>query len=247
MTWTKTPDDYPDRLMDLSDAAYRLHHAATTYANRVGLDGLIPRARISLVPVPTRTRRKAVVNELVGAGLWLETEVGYQLSDFFAAQLSAEEVGLTRDYNAIRQALRFAKGPDGAQKRASLENDKRSVLERLNEARERRRAQSHTATSTATHMPPSRPVPSRPAPIQERGRETTSDAPRGAPPSPTEMAPFDLEILNGSRCFKCLKPIAEDEPGQVVSVRFTTGVRDRLFHDDCAQLAPQGSTAAATA
>ena len=33
------PDDYPERLLDLTDAAYRLHHAATTSCNRLLTDG----------------------------------------------------------------------------------------------------------------------------------------------------------------------------------------------------------------
>jgi hypothetical protein len=159
MTWTKTPDDYPDRLLERSDAAYRLHHAATTYANRVGLDGRIPKTRLSLVPVPRKTRRKPVVDELVAAGLWPDDGDAWQLVGFFDDQPSAEEVRLTREYNTLRQRIRFAKkGPNGAKKQASFGPERDAVLAALQAARERRRAQSHTATHGATHMPPSRPV-----------------------------------------------------------------------------------------
>ena len=112
MVWTKTPDDYPDRLMDVTDSAYRLHHAATTYSNRVGSDGRIHKSRLTLIPVPARTRRPAVVRELEAAGFWDRDATGWTLADFFDAQLSAEEVDAQRRYDAIRQRIRFAKNKE---------------------------------------------------------------------------------------------------------------------------------------
>jgi hypothetical protein len=150
MTWTKTPDDYPDRHLELSDAAYRLHHAATTYCNRVGLDGRIPKARLSLVPVPSRTRRPGIIVELVTADLWSDDGDAWRLIDFFDDQMSAEEVGLTREYNRVRQAIRFAKDD---KRRVALKEEERTVLNELQAARERRRGLSRSANSGATHRP----------------------------------------------------------------------------------------------
>jgi hypothetical protein len=166
VTWTKTPDDYPDRLLELSDAAYRLHHAGTTYVNRVGLDGRIPRARLSLVPVPARTRRPSTITELEAAGLWIRDGDGWDLADFFGAQLSAEEVACRRDYDAIRQRIRFAKTPD---LKAELRLEEDAAKRRLNDARERRRAR---ASHRESHRDSQRPVPypPRPDPSQGRGR-----------------------------------------------------------------------------
>lgn len=163
MTWTKSADDYPDRLLEISDAAYRLHHAATVYANRVGLDGRIPKVRLSLIPVPPRTRRPAVVRELVMAGIWEQDDLVYVLTDFFDAQMSAEEVACQRAYDAIRQRLRLAKSNE---QRAVLKAEEDAAKLALFDARERRRARaSHRDSQRDSRRPlPLRPVPSRSVP-----------------------------------------------------------------------------------
>lgn len=165
MTWTKTPDDYPDQLLELSDAAYRLHHAATTYANRLGLDGRIPKARLSLVSVPAKTRRRSVIRELIDGGFWEEVQGTYELTDFFLDQLSAEEVDCRREYDAIRQRIRFALTPET---KALLRQDENDAKVRLNDARERRRARASQRDSQRdSHRPvPIRSVPSRSAPSE---------------------------------------------------------------------------------
>lgn len=163
MTWTKTPDDYPDRLLELSDAAYRLHHVALTYANRLGLDGRIPKARLGLLPVQQRTRRPATARELVDAGRWRDDGDAWTIVDFLTDQPSAEEVASERAYNAIRQRARLQKaGPAAAALRIQVDASRAALFA----ARERRKAQSHTAsctaTSTATRISPD---PSRPVPL----------------------------------------------------------------------------------
>jgi hypothetical protein len=180
VTWTKSSDDYPDRLLDLSDAAYRLHHAATVFCNRLSLDGSLPRSRLSLIPVPTRTRRAAVVRELIDAGHWIETDDGWTLADFFEAQLSAEEVAAQRRYDAVRQAKRFASTPE---KKAELRADEDAAKRLLYAARERRRAISHRESQRDSQ----RPVPSRPAPSldeSEDDRRAVAGNPDGPRPSP---------------------------------------------------------------
>jgi hypothetical protein len=137
MTWTKTSDDFPDRLLDSSDAAYRLHHAATTYCNRVGLDGRLPRKRIGFVPVPRGTSRPAVIRELVTIGLWRDDGDAWTLVDFFEAQPSHEEVEAALKYGAIRQRIRYAKT---AEKKAELRAEEAIAKQALFDARERRKA-----------------------------------------------------------------------------------------------------------
>lgn len=184
MTWTKTPDDYPDRLLGLSDAAYRLHHAATTYANRLTLDGLIPKARLHLIPVPARTRRPAVIRELDAAGLWGEAGDAWELLDFLEHQMSAAEVEARREYDAIRQRIRFAKGPEQKAELRDLEDEAKRGL---NAAREARRARISTVSLPDSHRDshrpvPIRPVPSRPAPY--KGEDGTEDRRLGGPDGP---------------------------------------------------------------
>ncbi len=207
MTWTKTSDTFPDDLMGLSDAAYRLHHAATTYSNRIGSDGRILKVRLSLVSVPARTRRKAVIAELVEGGYWEDAGDAYELTDFFMDQLSAEEVALTREYNRVRQAIRLAKD-DG--KRASFKDEERTVLGDLQAAREHRRTLSRSANGSAIHKYPLRPVPapSRPAPKRGRGRERD-----GGPSALLTGAPA-AETTNGQDvCPECHHPLVSDPDG----------------------------------
>jgi hypothetical protein len=184
MTWTKSSDDYPDRLLDLSDAAYRLHHAATVFCNRLGLDGSLPRTRLALVPVPPRTRRLAVLRELIDAGHWIETDDGWTLTDFFDAQLSAEEVTLQRRWDVVRQQIRFAKK---AQKKAELRADEDAIKAALWEAREQRKGLVSQRNSLVNSL---RPVPTRIRPVpsldEDEDERSGSGNPEGPQPSPGE-------------------------------------------------------------
>lgn len=214
MTWTKSPDDYPDRLLELSDAAYRLHHAATVYANRVGLDGRIPKARLTLVPVPQRTRRPSIIRELRDAGLWREDHTYWELVDFFESQPSAEEVSAQRQYDAIRQRIRYAKGADAKAELRALEDESKRLLF---DARERRRARaSQRETQRESHRPvPLRSVPTRPA--QSEGEVEDEGVggvvPGGTPPPSNE------------KCPECLQPIVRRSDDLVVLTPFNGSPR----------------------
>ena len=162
MTWTKTPDDYPERLLELSDAAYRLHHAATTICNRLLSDGRLSRARLALVAVPPRTKRRATVRELVEAGLWHEDRDGWDLLDFLDWQLSREEIEASRAYDAARQAVRYArsKNETDTERAVSKTNEERARAN-LYAVRERRRA---ALSQRESQRDSQRPVPTRPDP-----------------------------------------------------------------------------------
>lgn len=170
MTWTKTGDDYPERLFELSDAAYRLHHAGTTYANRLLLDGRIPKSRLDLVPVPRNVLHESVLEELSSAGLWLDAGDGWVLTDFLSAQPTREEVEARRGYDAVRQRLRFARSAMNRDQGEAalvldLEELEREARFRLNAAREAHRSLSSLgASQRESHTP--RPVPTRPDPTR---------------------------------------------------------------------------------
>jgi len=180
MTWTKTSDDFPDRMFDRSSDAYRLHHAATTYSNRVGTDGHIAKSRLSQLAVPPRVRRPAVVRELVACGLWEESGDGWDLTDFFEGQWSREEVELNRKYAAIRQRKRFAEDPEA---KAAISQEEKEVLAQLHGAREARRAHQsqrvgrdsgRIASQRDSQSESQRPDPPRPAPPLGEGEGETS-------------------------------------------------------------------------
>jgi hypothetical protein len=193
MTWTKLPDSAADDMLDLSDSAFRLHIAAMVYANRIGLDGRIPKARFSLIPVPPRTRRAAVVRELIEAGQWADDGDTYVLADFLRDQPSAEEVALQRRWDVLRQQIRFAKGPDRAEKQASLRRDADEMRDALQAVRNRRKATYSQVNSLVNHYAPLRPVsdPSRPAPSEDEDGYEKAGAGRawGAPARPDEIDP----------------------------------------------------------
>jgi hypothetical protein len=185
VTWTKTSDDFPEAHLDLSDAAYRLHHAATTFSNRLLLDGRIPRTHLTLVAVPPKTRRPAIVRELVAADLWAEDGDAWTLTDFHLAQPTKEEVLAEREYAAVRQRIRYAKS---AVVKAELRRVEDTARERLNAAREHRRALISQCESQSYSQPDSqRPVPTRPVPTRPYEVEDEDDgAPSGIGPVEAE-------------------------------------------------------------
>lgn len=201
VTWTKIDDDLPDHMIELSDSAFRLHLAATVYSNRVGSDGRIPKRRLSLVPVPPRTRRPAIVKELVTAGFWYDGGDAWELTDFLEDQPSAEEVACRKAYDAIRQRLRFARASGASHEMVQvLKVEETESLRALNDARERRRAGTSHVSHGVSHSAPFRSVsgPSR-SDTRERGRDLPSAPLVGAPA--VEM------------CGECRSPLRTDPDG----------------------------------
>lgn len=165
MTWTKTSDDYPERHLELSDAAYRLHHAATTYVNRLLLDGRLPRFHLGLVPVPTRTKRAATITELLAHGLWIDDGDSWVLTDFLEAQPSRRVVEALRAYDAARQATRFATRRKDPAKVAAAKAAEQAARQKLFDARAEQRASTSQSDSQSDSQRESqRPDPTRPGP-----------------------------------------------------------------------------------
>lgn len=177
MTWTKTGEDFPDRLIGLSDPAYRLHHAALTYCNRLNTDGLVTFDQLTLIAVPNRTKRAAIVEELVVFGLWDLTDDGYLLLDFLTDQPSKAEVEATRAYDAARQQLQRTNIESARVKQQVVVEQARM---RLKEAKDQR---SHVASQRESQRDrqrdiqrrSQRPVPSR----HDPARPDTLRPPRG--------------------------------------------------------------------
>jgi hypothetical protein len=178
MTWTKTSDDHPDRRLDVSDAAYRLEHAALTYSNRLLLDGRIPRDHLRMLPVPDRCLEPPVLAELVDRGIWIDEGDAYVLVAYFTAQPSRDEVEADRAYARVRQRIAYEKTAEG---KAALKPEADAARQALLEARDRRRwlasQREDRRPHNVSHVVPV-PAPARPGPVPTRARAGTTDEDR---------------------------------------------------------------------
>lgn len=78
----------------LSDAAFRLWVTALCYCQKHLTDGAIDRRAVKMLRAKTTP---AVVQELVAAELWHETEIGYQVHDFTVWNRTRSEVEAQRE------------------------------------------------------------------------------------------------------------------------------------------------------
>lgn len=104
MTWVRLDDKFPNhpKVINLSDAAFRLHVSAICYAGEYLTDGHISgRIVRNLSPISNLAR---AVEQLVAARLWEPTEDGYQIHDFLEYNPSAEKKKTRDADNARRQA-----------------------------------------------------------------------------------------------------------------------------------------------
>ncbi len=162
MTWTRLPDDFNDWsvLLAVGRSARLLHVEALVWCNRLLTDGAVPRGalpRLSDSPDPD-----ADVTELVAAGLWAETDTGWQLD--WADQEAAANVEQRRAQYRARDERR-RKHNDGDH---SLCDPKRCWVLRGDTTRETTR--DSRVSDGVSHAPP---VPTRsvPTPREGRGRE----------------------------------------------------------------------------
>lgn len=102
MTWTRISDTFTDQpnVLGLSDAAFRAHIEALVWSNRQLTDGRIPAAGLRRIASAADT--KAVVAELLAAGMWQEDGDAYELD--WADQESRENVEARRTEWARRAA-----------------------------------------------------------------------------------------------------------------------------------------------
>jgi hypothetical protein len=104
MTWTRLDDGFCDRseLLELDRSTRLLYVEALVWCNRTGSNGVISRGLLSRFTDHDDPQTAAA--ELVTAGLWDETAVGWTVVDFLRDQLSREQVEQLREKGRQRQA-----------------------------------------------------------------------------------------------------------------------------------------------
>lgn len=109
MTFALFDDNFAEhpKVVALSDGAFRLFASGILYCSRLRTDGRIPKAKVpGLVP----EYRRAYLNELVRAGLWLPVGDVYDVHDYLAWNRSRAEIESER-------ARKSKGGKLGAEKR----------------------------------------------------------------------------------------------------------------------------------
>lgn len=103
MVWARVDDQYPDhpKVTGLSDAAFRLHISAITYASRYLTDGFLPFGQVRKL-LPFTDDVQPVCDELVEAALFTVVPKGYTVHDYLEYNPSREEVEAKREQGALR-------------------------------------------------------------------------------------------------------------------------------------------------
>lgn len=106
MTWTKIGDNFADRadLLACSRSARLLHVEGLVYANRAGSDGAIPKGALRRMTDSDDPQAEAL--ELVAHKVWETTETGWEIRNFTADQMSADEVERVQAAARKRQTRR---------------------------------------------------------------------------------------------------------------------------------------------
>lgn len=101
MTWLKTSDDFPDQCADLSDAAYRTHHEALSWAMRRENGGRIPYREVKRLAESDDAQR--AVMELVNLGFWEDDGGAYVVKHHMEHQPEPELIAKRRELSAERK------------------------------------------------------------------------------------------------------------------------------------------------
>ena len=186
MTWTRISDTFNDDPLYLrvSRSARLLHVEALVYCNKHTLDGAMPRG--ALPRITDAEDPHADLAELLAAGVWEETETGWQLD--WSDQDSAEDVKERKEYRAAVQKT--------YRKRTALH--KRGDHS-LCDPRHCKKAVIGNATSNTT----SNEIPSTPVPTPREGR---------GPRCPHNV-PDATDGTNG--CAKCLEAVYAEHPARM--------------------------------
>lgn len=96
MPWLRIEDNFAEhpKVIDLSDAAFRLHVTALCHCARNLTDGFMSDKAIRHAAAKTAT---PMVRELVGAKLWIRTAGGYVVHDYLKYNPSRDKVLADRD------------------------------------------------------------------------------------------------------------------------------------------------------
>lgn len=161
MTWTRLSDDFceDERIVNLSDGAFRLYVAALVYSNKRLTDGYVPRG---VLPMLVPAHRPSHVRELLNTKppLWRNKPGGCHIEDFLAHQLSKAQV------LRIRQA-RADNGRVGGV---------RSGMSRR--ARSKQAGSNGPSKSEAPALAKASPVPRTPDPSAKKYVSSETEAPR---------------------------------------------------------------------
>lgn len=164
MTWTRLSDGFADSpaVLALSDAAFRSHVTALIWSNRHLTDGVIPSSATRMLGA-----ERAIVAELIAAGLWTDAGTDYRLD--WSDQEPAQTVKERRDANAKKNREFRERG------RRHATGD-HSMCRFCDAVRDQSRAPSRDESVTP-HDRPTRPDPTRPDPThREGGEEEERDA-----------------------------------------------------------------------
>lgn len=178
MAWVKLDDGFTDnpKVESVSDRAFRLHVAGMCFCGRMLSDGHIPTDRVRrLLPKVT----KGMVDELIGAGLWLKEDNGFRINDYLLYNPSRAKVLEEREATAER---------------------KRKWTEKQKAGRDAsRNASGNAIAGTVPRPDPSRPEGSRDGSVSTPLALVPSPAPSGgdgeAPKPDTSLSP-EQKALN---------------------------------------------------
>lgn len=178
MTWARIDDNLTDRpdLLALDRSTRLVHLEAIVWCCRHETDGTVPRH--VLRKVTDADDPAAAAETLVAAGLWTETDSGYELVGFLDDQISSEDLARQRDLAAVRQRRqRQHKAGDHT----------------LCDARYCRRAAE--AVTRDQHRESRLPDPTRPDPTVREGREGEVGQRGSADATPPAQPERQLEDL----------------------------------------------------
>lgn len=144
MSWANLDDGFADhpKVIDLPDAAFRLHVCAMCWCSRRLTDGLVRSRELRILGAmlegcPDDQRLQELAQKLVDARLWDPCEEGWRLHDWLKHNESAQKVIERRE--AAKQRMAENRKGKGSEKRAfagsSRERSEERAPERSREVR----------------------------------------------------------------------------------------------------------------
>lgn len=175
MTWVKLDDGFPEnpKVATLSPAAIGLHVCALCYCNRNLTDGEIRKGIEKRLTSTSSTSR--LVNQLVGAGLWLDEGESWRIHDYLDFQPS----------------------------KAKVQADRAAALERQRRSRERRAAAKSSVTEVSQRDKPVSHGPvTAPRPVPDPTPTTSPLTPHGSIDGQTWTTEAQRAALEGLQSVK---------------------------------------------
>ena len=183
MSWIKIDDQFADhpKIVSIGPLAGWLHVVALTYCGRYLTDGFVPYAMIPRLAdfsgisvaqgdTSSLANAKQMVERLLGAGLWVACDGGYQIHDYLEYNPSKEQALATKD--------------------ARVEAGRRGGLAK--QAKPKQTPSKTLAKSKQKSAPSPSPVPSIPTEVAEKpaAKPRKAKQPNPNDPKPQMMAVF---------------------------------------------------------